>query len=171
MLSCLNIRVGVDADQENVGVPESERRSTKAESAWLFRMWYNFDHNYLKPLLTHSGPPLTTTLPGCCGPIARCLTSPQAYENQEQLKDDDSDLILNDGDISLTYGDSTVNTDSVTSSGTSRRFVGNSSEDALDRELAFGDHELVIRGTRLVLPMDDSEPPSNILDNARHGPA
>uniref|UniRef100_A0A8C9L449 Sodium/hydrogen exchanger n=1 Tax=Pavo cristatus TaxID=9049 RepID=A0A8C9L449_PAVCR len=80
MLSCLNVRVGVDADQENVGVPESERRSTKAESAWLFRMWYNFDHNYLKPLLTHSGPPLTTTLPGCCGPIARCLTSPQAYE-------------------------------------------------------------------------------------------
>ncbi|NXT02006.1 SL9A6 protein, partial [Jacana jacana] len=187
MLSCLNIRVGVDADQENVVsasaeefVPhssvqglqqdpvnahlclapfqlqeESERRSTKAESAWLFRMWYNFDHNYLKPLLTHSGPPLTTTLPGCCGPIARCLTSPQAYENQEQLKDDDSDLILNDGDISLTYGDSTVNTDSVASSGTSRRFVGNSSEDALDRELAFGDHELVIRGTRLVLPMDD----------------
>ncbi|NXV96754.1 SL9A6 protein, partial [Calonectris borealis] len=165
------VAVGVDADQENVGVPESERRSTKAESAWLFRMWYNFDHNYLKPLLTHSGPPLTTTLPGCCGPIARCLTSPQAYENQEQLKDDDSDLILNDGDISLTYGDSTVNTDSVASSGTSRRFVGNSSEDALDRELAFGDHELVIRGTRLVLPMDDSEPPSNVLDNARHGPA
>ncbi|NWI20862.1 SL9A6 protein, partial [Crypturellus soui] len=153
------------------GVPESERRSTKAESAWLFRIWYNFDHNYLKPLLTHSGPPLTTTLPACCGPVARCLTSPQAYENQEQLKDDDSDLILNDGDISLTYGDSTVNTDSVASSGTSRRFVGNSSEDALDRELAFGDHELVIRGTRLVLPMDDSEPPSNILDNARHGPA
>ncbi|NXL86904.1 SL9A6 protein, partial [Alectura lathami] len=171
MLSCLNIRVGVDADQENVGVPESERRSTKAESAWLFRMWYNFDHNYLKPLLTHSGPPLTTTLPGCCGPVARCLTSPQAYENQEQLKDDDSDLILNDGDISLTYGDSTVNTDPVASGGTSRRFAGNSSEDALDRELAFGDHELVIRGTRLVLPMDDSEPPSNILDSARHGPA
>lgn len=92
-------------------------------------------------------------------------------QNQEQLKDDDSDLILNDGDISLTYGDSTVNTDSVASSGASRRFVGNSSEDALDRELAFGDHELVIRGTRLVLPMDDSEPPSNVLDNARHGPA
>uniref|UniRef100_A0A7M4EM53 Sodium/hydrogen exchanger n=1 Tax=Crocodylus porosus TaxID=8502 RepID=A0A7M4EM53_CROPO len=171
MLSCLNIRVGVDADQENVGVPENERRSTKAESAWLFRMWYNFDHNYLKPLLTHSGPPLTTTLPSCCGPIARCLTSPQAYENQEQLKDDDSDLILNDGDISLTYGDSTVNTESVTSSGASRRFAGNSSEEALDRELAFGDHELVIRGTRLVLPMDDSEPPSNVLDSARHGPA
>ncbi|XP_006874775.1 PREDICTED: sodium/hydrogen exchanger 6 isoform X2 [Chrysochloris asiatica] len=171
MLSCLHIRVGVDSDQEHLGVPENERRTTKAESAWLFRIWYNFDHNYLKPLLTHSGPPLTTTLPACCGPIARCLTSPQAYENQEQLKDDDSDLILNDGDISLTYGDSTVNTESATS-GAPRRFLGNSSEDALDRELAFGDHELVIRGTRLVLPMDDSEPPLNLLDNnTRHGPA
>lgn len=91
-------------------------------------------------------------------------------QNQEQLKDDDSDLILNDGDISLTYGDSTVNTDSLTS-GTSRRVAGNGSEDALDQELSFGDHELVIRGTRLVLPMDDSEPPSNVVDNARHGPA
>ncbi|CAM5166667.1 unnamed protein product [Natator depressus] len=171
MLSCLHIRVGVDSDQEHLGAPDSERRSTKAESAWLFRLWYNFDHNYLKPLLTHSGPPLTTTLPSCCGPVARCLTSPQAYENQEQLKDDDSDLILNDGDISLTYGDSTVNADSITSGGTSRRIVGNSSEDALDRELAFGDHELVIRGTRLVLPMDDSEPPSSLVDSARHGPA
>ncbi|XP_004441677.1 PREDICTED: sodium/hydrogen exchanger 6 isoform X1 [Ceratotherium simum simum] len=170
MLSCLHIRVGVDSDQEHLSIPENERRTTKAESAWLFRMWYNFDHNYLKPLLTHSGPPLTTTLPACCGPIARCLTSPQAYENQEQLKDDDSDLILNDGDISLTYGDSTVNTESATS-GAPRRFMGNSSEDALDRELAFGDHELVIRGTRLVLPMDDSEPPLNLLDNTRHSPA
>ncbi|KAF6390846.1 solute carrier family 9 member A6 [Rhinolophus ferrumequinum] len=170
MLSCLHIRVGVDSDQEHLGIPENERRTTKAESAWLFRMWYNFDHNYLKPLLTHSGPPLTTTLPACCGPIARCLTSPQAYENQEQLKDDDSDLILNDGDISLTYGDSTVNTESATA-GAPRRFVGNSSEDALDREVAFGDHELVIRGTRLVLPMDDSEPPLNLLDNTRHSPA
>ncbi|XP_004713431.1 sodium/hydrogen exchanger 6 isoform X2 [Echinops telfairi] len=170
MLSCLHIRVGVDSDQEHLGVPESERRTTKTESAWLFRMWYNFDHNYLKPLLTHSGPPLTTTLPACCGPIARCLTSPQAYENQEQLKDDDSDLILNDGDISLTYGDSTVNTESATSIAP-RRFMGNSSEDALDRELTFGDHELVIRGTRLVLPMDDSEPPLSLLDNTRHSPA
>ncbi|EGW03168.1 Sodium/hydrogen exchanger 6 [Cricetulus griseus] len=165
MLSCLHIRVGVDSDQEHLGVPENERRTTKAESAWLFRMWYNFDHNYLKPLLTHSGPPLTTTLPACCGPIARCLT-----KNQEQLKDDDSDLILNDGDISLTYGDSTVNTDSATASAP-RRFMGNNSEDALDRELTFGDHELVIRGTRLVLPMDDSEPALNSLDDTRHSPA
>ncbi|MGH0186610.1 UNVERIFIED_CONTAM: hypothetical protein FKN15_022111 [Acipenser sinensis] len=118
---------------------------------------------YLKPILTHSGPPLTATLPSCCGPLARCLTSIQAYENQEQLKDDDSDLILNDGDISLTFGDSTVTTDS-SASGMSRRQGPVGSDEALDHELAFGDHELVIRGTRLVLPMDDSEPPLTLPD-------
>ncbi|KAG7329193.1 hypothetical protein KOW79_007367 [Hemibagrus wyckioides] len=162
MLSFQRIRVGVDSDQDNsIGPDGLERRSTKQESAWLFRIWYNFDHNYLKPILTHSGPPLTATLPACCGPLARCLTSPQACENEGQLKDDDSDLILNDGDISLTYGDVTVSTDA---SGTRTISIpagaaGVHSDDALDRELTFGDHELVIRGTRLVLPMDDSEPP------------
>ncbi|XP_063046493.1 sodium/hydrogen exchanger 6a isoform X2 [Engraulis encrasicolus] len=171
MLSCQRIRVGVDADQDNsIGPDGIERRSTKQESAWLFRIWYNFDHNYLKPILTHSGPPLTTTLPACCGPLARCLTSPQAYENEGQLKDDDSDLILNDHDINLTYGDVTISTDA---SGVHRTTVssgaraGNASSmptggagassDELDRELASIDNELVIRGTRLVLPMDDGD--------------
>uniref|UniRef100_A0A674B3D6 Sodium/hydrogen exchanger n=1 Tax=Salmo trutta TaxID=8032 RepID=A0A674B3D6_SALTR len=146
----------------------SERRSTKHESAWLFRIWYNFDHNYLKPILTHSGPPLTVTMPACCGPLARCLTSPQAYENECQLKDDDSDLILTDGDISLTYGDITVSTDASgahTSAGPAGTTSAVISADDLDRELTYGDHELVMRGTRLVLPMDDSEPP---LADPRH---
>ncbi|KAL0974127.1 hypothetical protein UPYG_G00216010 [Umbra pygmaea] len=163
MLSCQHIRVGVDSDADNnVSVTEgSERKTTKQESAWLFRIWYNFDHNYLKPILTHSGPPLTVTMPTCCGALARCLTSPQAYENECQLKDDDSDLILAEGDISLTYGDITVSTDasgahiSAVPAGTMSAAI---SADQLDRELAYGDRELVMRGTRLVLPMDDSEP-------------
>ncbi|KAK0148911.1 Sodium/hydrogen exchanger 6 [Merluccius polli] len=185
MLSCQRIRVGVDADQDNSQNSKQstnlslvffpflkkslgegpERRSTKQESAWLFRIWYNFDHNYLKPILTHSGPPLTAVLPACCGPLAHCLTSPQAYENECQLKDDDSDLILTDGDISLTYGDITVSTDATgafTSGGPAGLAAGatNSSfSEELDRELTYGDQEVVMRGTRLVLPMDDSEPP------------
>ncbi|KAM9835526.1 sodium/hydrogen exchanger 6a [Syngnathus typhle] len=151
MLSCQRIRVGVDSDQENsTSIGEgSERRSTKQESAWPFRIWYNFDHNYMKPILTHSGPPLTATLPACCGPLARFLTSPQALENECQIKDDDSDLILTDGDVNLNYGDITVSTDGAR---------GVTADDP-DRELSYGDHELVMRGTRLVLPMDDSEPP------------
>ncbi|XP_078741938.1 sodium/hydrogen exchanger 6-like isoform X1 [Lampetra fluviatilis] len=120
MLSCLKIRVGVDPDQDlqmnsdNFQPLHSQQQHeggsrTKNESAWLFRMWYIFDHNYLKPILTHSGPPLSSTLPRCCAPLARCLTSPHAYDNQEQLGagtggDDDSVLILGDGDLILTAG-------------------------------------------------------------------
>ncbi|KAK5924880.1 hypothetical protein CgunFtcFv8_017455 [Champsocephalus gunnari] len=131
MLSCQHIRVGVDSDLDNSSsiTDGSERRSTKQESAWLFRKWYNFDHNY-------------------------------AYENECQLKDDDSDLILTDGDLNLTYGDITVSTDASGShTSGAPAFVGASTSEDLDRELTYGDHELVMRGTRLVLPMDDSEPP------------
>uniref|UniRef100_A0A671SME9 Sodium/hydrogen exchanger n=1 Tax=Sinocyclocheilus anshuiensis TaxID=1608454 RepID=A0A671SME9_9TELE len=88
MLSWLHIRVGVDPDQDLQPCGDSfqseGQSKTKQESAWLFRLWYTFDHNYLKPILTHSGPPLTSTLPACCGPLARCLTSPQAYEVRPQ---------------------------------------------------------------------------------------
>uniref|UniRef100_A0A8C1YPS4 Sodium/hydrogen exchanger n=1 Tax=Cyprinus carpio TaxID=7962 RepID=A0A8C1YPS4_CYPCA len=88
MLSCQKIRGFLEQSclmmgflcVQQIGPDGVERRSTKQESAWFFRIWYNFDHNYLKPLLTHSGPPLTATFPACCGPLARCLTSPQAYE-------------------------------------------------------------------------------------------
>ncbi|XP_061786540.2 sodium/hydrogen exchanger 6a isoform X2 [Nerophis lumbriciformis] len=151
MLSCQRIRVGVDSDQDNsVSIGEgSERRTTKQESAWLFRLWYNFDHNYLKPILTHSGPPLSATLPACCAPLARFLTSQQAFQNECQTKDDDSDLILTDGEVNLNYGDVTVSTDAT----------GPRTQGDPDQELACGDQELVMRGTRLVLPMDDSEPP------------
>ncbi|PWA18808.1 hypothetical protein CCH79_00005672 [Gambusia affinis] len=88
MLSCLRIRVMPFLLVQVSFADGSERRSTKQESAWLFRIWYNFDHNYLKPILTHSGPPLTTTLPPCCGPLARFLTSPQAYEVRLQVTRD-----------------------------------------------------------------------------------
>uniref|UniRef100_A0A667Y4W5 Sodium/hydrogen exchanger n=1 Tax=Myripristis murdjan TaxID=586833 RepID=A0A667Y4W5_9TELE len=139
---------------------------TKQESAWLFRLWYTFDHNYLKPILTHSGPPLTTTLPSCCGPLARCLTSPQAYENHEQLRDHDSDLILNDGDLTLTYGDTAITAngasggsgaDAPGGSGWSvnGKRSGSTSEEALERELDSREQELLSRGTRLVFPIED----------------
>uniref|UniRef100_A0AAQ4Q9B5 Sodium/hydrogen exchanger n=1 Tax=Gasterosteus aculeatus aculeatus TaxID=481459 RepID=A0AAQ4Q9B5_GASAC len=150
-------RVGVDSDQD------SPRRDTKHESAWPFRIWYNFDHNYLKPLLTHSGPPLTATLPTCCGPLARCLTSPQAYENEGRLFDDDSDSILNDATVSSMYADVTVSTDA--SGRTVNRSSGTRglSDDCVDHDLALAEHEVAIRGTRLVLPVDDPvEPPTTV---------
>uniref|UniRef100_A0A667YTY1 Sodium/hydrogen exchanger n=1 Tax=Myripristis murdjan TaxID=586833 RepID=A0A667YTY1_9TELE len=167
MLSWLHIRVGVDPDQDPQPSGDNfQVLKTKQESAWLFRLWYTFDHNYLKPILTHSGPPLTTTLPSCCGPLARCLTSPQAYENHEQLRDHDSDLILNDGDLTLTYGDTAITAngasggsgaDAPGGSGWSvnGKRSGSTSEEALERELDSREQELLSRGTRLVFPIED----------------
>ncbi|XP_074528242.1 sodium/hydrogen exchanger 6-like [Halichoeres trimaculatus] len=172
MLSFMSIPVGVDSDQDNPGagmLDGSQRRNTKHESAWPFRIWYNFDRNYLKPLLTHSGPPLTATLPACCGPLARCLTSPQAYENEGQLHDDDSDFILNDANVSSMYADVTVTTDASGSRTINRKRSstastgGGPSDEGLDHELSLAEHEVAIRGTRLVLPMDDPvEPPTTV---------
>ncbi|NWS56084.1 SL9A7 protein, partial [Chunga burmeisteri] len=169
----LYFRVGVDPDQDPPPTndsfqvlqgdgPDSERRNrTEQESAWLFRLWYSFDHNYLKPILTHSGPPLTTTLPSWCGLVARCLTSPQVYENQEQLREEDSDFILNDGDLTVTYGDTTITANgssgphTATTSLDGRR-TKSSSEEALERDLGAADHEVTSRGTRLVFPLEDN---------------
>lgn len=109
MLTWLQIRVGIDPDEDVKAETASQRattadkNTTKAESAWLFRIWYGFDHKYLKPILTHAGPPLTTTLPEWCNPIARLLTSPRAYG--EQLKDDDMDCIVNNDELTINYED------------------------------------------------------------------
>lgn len=47
------------------------------EKALLARIWGNFDSRYMKPLLTHSRPTLLETLPVCCTPVARLLTTTQ----------------------------------------------------------------------------------------------
>ncbi|XP_073333111.1 LOW QUALITY PROTEIN: sodium/hydrogen exchanger 7 [Pagrus major] len=182
MLSWLHIRVGVDPDQDQQPCgdsfqvlqgdgPQAEGQSkTKQESAWLFRLWYTFDHNYLKPILTHSGPPLTSTLPAYCGPLASCLTSPQAYENNEQLRDHDSDLLRNDGDLTFMFGDTAITANGASGGGADAaggsswsangKRSGSTSEEALERELDSREQELLSRGTRLVFPIEDhSDPP------------
>ncbi|XP_032382627.1 sodium/hydrogen exchanger 7 isoform X2 [Etheostoma spectabile] len=168
--------VGVDPDQDpglcgdsfqvlQGDGPQAEGQSkTKQESAWLFRLWYTFDHNYLKPILTHSGPPLTSTLPAYCGPLASCLTSPQAYENHEQLRDHDSDL-RNDSDLTFTFGDTAITANGASGGGADAaggsgwsangKRSGSTSEEALERELDSREQELLSRGTRLVFPIED----------------
>ncbi|XP_053315215.1 sodium/hydrogen exchanger 9 [Spea bombifrons] len=112
MLTWLHIRVGVDPDQDLRGESADQRTesqnksSTKAESAWLFRIWYGFDHKYLKPILTHTGPPLTSTFPQWCGPVAQLLTSPKAYA--EELKNDDTDCIVNHDELTAAYEENTL---------------------------------------------------------------
>ncbi|XP_068448916.1 sodium/hydrogen exchanger 7 [Clinocottus analis] len=178
MLSWLHIRVGVDPDQDQQPCADSfqvlqgegsqaeGQSKTKQESAWLFRLWYTFDHNYLKPILTHSGPPLTSTLPACCGPLARCLTSRQAYE--DQLRDHDSEILRNDADLTFTFGDTSITSNGASGGGAAGGEVGgasgwsangkrsgSTSEEALERELDSREQELLSRGTRLVFPIED----------------
>uniref|UniRef100_A0AAQ5Y457 Sodium/hydrogen exchanger n=1 Tax=Amphiprion ocellaris TaxID=80972 RepID=A0AAQ5Y457_AMPOC len=177
MLSWLHIRVDVDPDQDQQpcgdsfqvlqgdGSQAEGQSKTKQESAWLFRLWYTFDHNYLKPILTHSGPPLTSTLPSYCGPLASCLTSPQAYENHEQLRDPDTDLIRNDADLTFTFGDTSITANGASGGGADAaggsgwsangKRSGSTSEEALERELDSREQELLSRGTRLVFPIED----------------
>nr|XP_046247247.1 sodium/hydrogen exchanger 7 isoform X2 [Scatophagus argus] len=176
MLSWLHIRVGVDPDQDQQsggdsfqvlqgdGTQAEGQSKTKQESAWLFRLWYTFDHNYLKPILTHSGPPLTSTLPAYCGPLASCLTSPQAYENHEQLRENDSDL-CNEGDLTFMFGDTAITANGASGGGgdaaggsswsVNGKRSGSTSEEALERELDSREQELLSRGTRLVFPIED----------------
>ncbi|XP_069060395.1 sodium/hydrogen exchanger 7 isoform X1 [Pleurodeles waltl] len=172
MLSWLNIRVGVDPDQDpppnhdsfqvlQGDGPEGGSR-TKQESAWIFRFWYSFDHNYLKPILTHSGPPLITTLPSWCGLIARCFTSPQVQEDVEPPRDEDSDFILNDGDLTMTYGDTAITANGSSGShmaitNMDSKRLKTSSVETLERELVMGDSEITNRGTRLVFPLEDNQ--------------
>ncbi|XP_068581525.1 sodium/hydrogen exchanger 7 isoform X1 [Cebidichthys violaceus] len=171
------LRVGVDPDQDQQpcgdsfqvlqgeGSEAEGQSKTKQESAWLFRLWYTFDHNYLKPILTHSGPPLTSTLPAYCGPLASCLTSRQAYE--DQLRDHDSEILRNDADLTFTFGDTSVTANGASGGGdggdgggvsgwsANGKRSGSTSEEALERELDSREQELLSRGTRLVFPIED----------------
>jgi len=53
------------------------------EKALLARIWGDFDTKYMKPLLTHSRPTLLETLPVCCSPLARILTTTQQMTQVE----------------------------------------------------------------------------------------
>jgi hypothetical protein len=72
------------------------------EKAFLARIWGSFDTHYMKPLLTHSRPTLLETLPVCCNPIARLLTTTEQMTQEGQNKpnrDSDSDLCIEENDF------------------------------------------------------------------------
>ncbi|CAF1396499.1 unnamed protein product [Adineta steineri] len=59
--------------------PDTSRKTKdeqkKQSKTWLLNKWSHFDKIFMKPLLTHSYPPLTATLPPCLLPITRLLTT------------------------------------------------------------------------------------------------
>ncbi|XP_058984301.1 sodium/hydrogen exchanger 6 [Musca domestica] len=79
--------------------PGSSRRNEKAV---LARLWGSFDTKYMKPLLTHSRPTLLETLPVCCNPVARLLTTTEQLTQDGDLRrtDSDSDICIDDSDLS-----------------------------------------------------------------------
>ncbi|XP_022245093.1 sodium/hydrogen exchanger 7-like [Limulus polyphemus] len=109
-----SFRVGVDEEQElqhfssvkrtsQVSTPTDLRSPppgmetrTPHEKAWLVRKWYNFDVSYMKPLLTHSQPTLVETLPSCCLPVARILTTTKQMSQDVRRAESDVDLCIED---------------------------------------------------------------------------
>ncbi|KAF7991718.1 hypothetical protein HCN44_010519 [Aphidius gifuensis] len=79
---------------------ENTTRKTN-EKAFLARIWGDFDGKYMKPLLTHSRPTLLETLPVCCTPLARILTTTQQLSQEDITRrpDSDSDLCLEAQDM------------------------------------------------------------------------
>jgi len=121
MLQWLKIRVGVNDDDDrelqnfeavrtspSEPPPQTDFANHRShEKAWLVLKWYNIDRRFVKPFLTHARPPLTETLPGCCLPLAKLLTTDQqlmpTHENHaRQNEDSDTDLIIDDSE--LAYG-------------------------------------------------------------------
>ncbi|XP_062869881.1 sodium/hydrogen exchanger 6b [Trichomycterus rosablanca] len=101
LLTFMNIRVGVEDDQENLLT--EDRGGRGRDAAWPIRLWNKLDQKYLKPLLTHVDPSLihAHTPPTCCCPVTRCFTSTQHYQRGAGDgggdDDDDEELILNNG--------------------------------------------------------------------------
>jgi len=85
---------------ENGETPTRTASGSQSDKAWLARIWGGFDTKYMKPLLTHSKPTLVETLPGCCLPLAKMLTSSeQLHQTETRNVDSDIELCIDDGEI------------------------------------------------------------------------
>ncbi|XP_071341179.1 sodium/hydrogen exchanger 9-like isoform X3 [Trachinotus anak] len=89
MLRHLNIRVGVDAEEnpeEDLPFEVAAERPDTTPG-----LWHRLDYKYLKPVLTHCGPPLSDSLPQWCGAFARLFDSPRVQEDEEQFCETEPD--------------------------------------------------------------------------------
>ncbi|XP_017465099.1 PREDICTED: sodium/hydrogen exchanger 6 isoform X4 [Rhagoletis zephyria] len=106
----------VDVDVEGAGglgdaSTQAAINAKRNEKAFLARIWGNFDSKYMKPLLTHSRPTLLETLPVCCNPVARLLTT------TEQLTQDGGGLRRSDSDSDICIDDENFGASSTNGNG------------------------------------------------------
>ncbi|XP_046381605.1 sodium/hydrogen exchanger 9-like isoform X6 [Haliotis rufescens] len=112
MLQWLKIRVGVDEELEMQQMPPNAVRSESGDpgeiprtkgKAWLVAKWYNFDMVFMKPFLTNCRPTLMETLPKCCLPLAKLLTTEEQMTQGESHRDNDSDtdMIIDHSQLSI----------------------------------------------------------------------
>ncbi|XP_026219718.1 sodium/hydrogen exchanger 9-like isoform X2 [Anabas testudineus] len=100
ILRTLDISVGEDENPEEHPSLEVATERPETTPGLLHRL----DHKYLKPVLTHCGPPLADSLPQCCGAFARLFSSAHVQEVEERLcetEPDASTLDLEKTDIQL----------------------------------------------------------------------
>lgn len=101
-----------------------------------------------------------------CGPVLPLhVLLWLCFQNHEQLRDPDSDLIRGDADLTFTFGDTAITANGASGSGADTaggsgwsangKRSGSTSEEALERELDSREQELLSRGTRLVFPIED----------------
>uniref|UniRef100_A0A6B2EC16 Putative conserved secreted protein n=1 Tax=Phlebotomus kandelakii TaxID=1109342 RepID=A0A6B2EC16_9DIPT len=96
-LNYQGVRSETESAENDGGAGQSSDHGKKShDKAILARIWGNFDTRYMKPLLTHSRPTLLETLPVCCGPVARLLTTTEQLTQNGVTRrtDSDSDLCI-----------------------------------------------------------------------------
>nr|XP_022288085.1 sodium/hydrogen exchanger 9-like isoform X4 [Crassostrea virginica] len=92
-----------------------DSQQKKKDKAYLVGKWHNFDVRILKPFLTHSRPTLMETLPACCMPLAKLLTTEeQLLQGRTHIEEDsDTDMIIDHRELSI--GEGTSNNTSAAS--------------------------------------------------------
>lgn len=91
-----NLQIPPDGD-----APKPKR---KYDKAWLVSIWHDFDIRFMKPFLTHSTPTLMETLPHCCLPLSRILTTEEQMASptiHNQEADSDTDMIIDHRELSI----------------------------------------------------------------------
>jgi len=75
---------------------QQHRDPKNLQKSWAAAKWYHVDRRFFKPLLTNHQPSLMDTLPSCCLPLARLLTTEAQMSNRLV---DNEELEINAGGV------------------------------------------------------------------------